>query len=389
MNKQKSGYRIKIIFTLLLVVPFSLTRLSAQETTASVDKKEYDKVVARAIDFLRKSQAADGSFSRNFGPGVTGLVISSALRHGLKPDDEMIAKGLKYLEAFIRKDGGVYAEKSLYRNYETCIAMMAFADANQNGKYDKILGKAKSFVKKIQWGGPEDSDAAKMEYGGAGYGKHGRPDLSNTSFLVDALKKTMDEKSESDKVALQRALKFISRTQNKYSEHNSTEFARKASKEDQGGFYYTPANGGESKAGKTADGGLRSYASMTYAGLKSMIYAGVRKDDPRIKAAIEWITRHYDLKSNPGVGQQGLFYYYQVFAKSLDALGEEVVTDKDGKKHHWRAELFTVLKSLQRADGSWINPKSSRWEEGNPTLVTAYSLLALSYCQKNDTRKKK
>ena len=182
-------------------------------------------------------------------------------------------------------------------------------------------------------------------------------------------------------------MKFISRTQNKYSDHNRTEFARKASKDDQGGFYYTPANGGESKAGKTANGGLRSYASMTYVGLKSMIYAGVRKDDPRIKAAIDWITRHYDLKSNPGVGQQGLFYYYHVFAKALHALDEEVVTDKDGKKHHWRSELFNVLKTQQRSDGSWINPKSSRWEEGNPTLVTAYSLLALSYIPKESADK--
>ena len=41
---------------------------------------------------------------------------------------------------------------------------------------------------------------------------------------------------------------------------------------------------------KLADGGLRSYASMTYAGLKSMIYAGLDRDDPRVKAALTYIT---------------------------------------------------------------------------------------------------
>ncbi len=390
MKKHSKIFSTTIKAATLVAISFTWCGSSiAQETKTSIDKKQFDQVTAKAIEFLRKSQADDGSFSKELGPGITGLVISSAMKHGLTHEDKMVAKGLKYLESFVREDGGVYNEKSLYKNYETCIALMAFADANKNGKYDKVIKKAKAFVKKIQWGSPEDSDSDKMEYGGAGYGKHGRPDLSNTSFLVDALKKTMDKNSESDKAALQRALKFVSRSQNKYSQHNTTEFARKASKEDQGGFYYTPANGGESKAGKTANGGLRSYASMTYAGLKSMIYSGVKKNDPRVKSAIEWIKKHYDLKSNPGVGQQGLYYYYHLFAKALDAIETDVITDANGKKHDWRAELFAELKSRQRDDGSWINPKSSRWEEGNPNLVTAYCLLALSYCQqKNSTVKK-
>ena len=42
---------------------------------------------------------------------------------------------------------------------------------------------------------------------------------------------------------------------------------------------------------------------MTYAGLKSFLYAGVGKDDPRVKAAIGWVRRHYTLSENPGQGQ--------------------------------------------------------------------------------------
>ena len=56
---------------------------------------------------------------------------------------------------------------------------------------------------------------------------------------------------------------------------------------------------------------------MTYAGLKSMIYAGVDKDDQRVTAARKWITQFYTIEENPGMGQQGLFYYYQTFAKTL------------------------------------------------------------------------
>ena len=70
----------------------------------------------------------------------------------------------------------------------------------------------------------------------------------------------------------------------------------------------------------TPDGGLRSYASMTYAGLKSMIFAGVGPEDPRVKAAVSWIRKHYDLQSNPGMGTAGLFYYYHTFGKAMTAL---------------------------------------------------------------------
>ena len=75
-------------------------------------------------------------------------------------------------------------------------------------------------------------------------------------------------------------------------------------------------------AGKTDDGGLRSYGSMTYAGLKSMIFAGLKPDDPRVKAAVEWIKKNYDIDANPGMGQAGLFYGYHTLAKGLECLRE-------------------------------------------------------------------
>jgi squalene-hopene/tetraprenyl-beta-curcumene cyclase len=136
-----------------------------------------------------------------------------------------------------------------------------------------------------------------------------------------------------------------------------------------------------SVAGKTENGGLRSYAAMTYAGLKSMIYAGLAPDDPRVKAAYEYITRHYNLVENPGLGQRGLYYYYQTFAKTLALVGKPTLVEADGKSHDWRAELVAALAQRQDANGSWVNPADS-FMEGDPNLVTAYGLLALSYARK-------
>jgi squalene-hopene/tetraprenyl-beta-curcumene cyclase len=117
---------------------------------------------------------------------------------------------------------------------------------------------------------------------------------------------------------------------------------------------------------------------MTYAGLKSMIYAGLDRDDPRVKAALAYITHHYTLDENPGLGQQGLYYFYHTFAKTMSVLGDASVTDSSGKPHDWRAELVAALAKRQEREGGWVN-RADRFMEGDPNLVTAYSLLALAY----------
>jgi squalene-hopene/tetraprenyl-beta-curcumene cyclase len=172
-------------------------------------------------------------------------------------------------------------------------------------------------------------------------------------------------------------LVFVSRCQNLESENNTTPFA---AKNPDGGFYYTPAAGGDSEAGKLDNGGLRSYASMTYAGLKSMIYAGVKPDDPRVKAAVKWCQLHYGLDENPGMGQAGLFYYYHTFAKALATAGMNEIEDAKGVKHNWRQDLLAELVRRQRPNGSWVN-ESDKWFEADAGLVTGYALLSLAYCR--------
>ena len=170
---------------------------------------------------------------------------------------------------------------------------------------------------------------------------------------------------------------FVSRCQNLESPNNTSP---EAAKVNDGGFYYSVVGGGSSPAGKEAEGGLRSYGSMTYAGFKSMIYAGLKPDDPRVKAAQTWIEKNYTVKSNPGMADAGLYYYYSLFAKALDTAGLKTVKDAQGVEHDWRAELVQHLKSLQADDGSWTN-KNSKWMEGDPNLATTFCLLALAHCK--------
>jgi len=360
---------------MFLVGTAAILAAPAEGVRPGVDPKAFRAAVDRAITFLRvKAQAPDGSFSGSVGPGPTAIIVTALLRHDVGLDDPLVAKGLKYLEGLRHQDGGIYQPGALYANYETCLAIMCFSAANKDGRYTKLLKEAEAFVKGQQWGTGQPAERTDFNYGGAGYGKHQRPDLSNTQFFIEALR-ALGNGPEDE--AIQKALVFVSRCQNFESEHNTTGFA---AKNPDGGFYYTPASGGVSMADKTPEGGLRSYGSMTYAGLKSMIHAGVGPDDPRVKAAFDWIRKHYTVETNPEMGNAGLYYYYHTFAKALDAMKLDVIEDARGVKHAWREELAAEILRRQRPDGSWIND-NPRWLEGDPSLVTGYALLTLAYCR--------
>ena len=361
-----------------LAMTFALGGVMAQsdakpaKPSGKIDAAKLAESRRQAIEFLRSTQADDGSWTSPTAPGVGGLIATALLKSGVKPADPMLEKALRHLATFVQPDGGIYYIKSDHRNYETSICLMAFQAANGDHRYDQLVAGARDFLKKLQWDESEDVKPDDVRFGGAGYGKSQRPDLSNTAFLLDALKAAGVDKNDP---AMKNAIIFVSRCQNLESEYNTTAFA---SKVNDGGFYYTPAAGGNSQAGPTENGGLRSYASMTYAGLKSMIYAGVDAKDPRVQAAFKWIQKHYSLDENPGMGQAGLFYYYHTFAKALDAMNLKTIEDAAGKKHDWRAELVNHLLSLQKENGSWVNPEK-RWYEGDPNMATAYALLTLAY----------
>ena len=401
MNRLIVAIAATVLFgTAAFAQPAAMTQKPASSQKFG-DEAKRKEITRKGVDFLlQKGQAEDGSFSKQLNPAITSLCLSALLANDVPVSDERIQKGLEFVESHVQADGGIYKDGSNLRNYETSVAIMCFARARdaykksnaaseQTNKYDVTIEKAAGFLKGLQWDDGENHGPDSEFFGGQGYGSHKRPDLSNTQFFVDALKAAGEP---SDSEAIRKAVIFVSRCQNLPSEHNGMEFAKKAVAGDEGGMIYSPVGGGETKVeirkpdesvdspDEEPQGGLRSYASMTYAGLKSFLYAGVSKDDQRVRAAITWISSHYDLDSNPGLGQQGLFYYYHVFGKTMNAMDENEITDASGVKHDWRKDLIGVLAKRQQADGSWTNAENSaRWYEGDPNLVTAYSLLALSY----------
>lgn len=364
----------RVIFSLLALCVISNPVLFAQ-VNDSAGEPDLNAMTEKGVRFLRVTQRDDGSWTDAKMLGVTGLVTTALLRSGVAADDPMVALALKHLLASQQPGGGFHTRDSLHKNYETCITILALSQANKSGKYDDAIKKAEGFLRELQWDQGEGIESSDTAFGGGGYGSHQRPDLSNTQYLIEALR---EAGVKEDDPAMERVRVFVSRTQNLESKANDTKFAGLV---NDGGFYYTPAAGGDSKAGTTENGGLRSYGSMTYAGLKSLIYAGVSKDDERVVAAKSWLQKHYTLTENPGMGQQGLYYYYHTFGKTMSVIAEDgAFVDADGTSHEWKSELVSQLSELQQRNGSWQNP-ADRWYEGDPNLVTAYSLMALSYCR--------
>jgi squalene-hopene/tetraprenyl-beta-curcumene cyclase len=350
-------------------------RLDAADPASAPAPAEVKAVLDKGYDALKARQNEDGSFAPKLaGPGLTALTAAALLKSGRGPDDPVVAKALAYLEKQVKSDGGVYDKR--LANYSTCLAVMAFQEANKDGKYDKVIANALTYLKSLQ--ALDGADPKDVSFGGTGYDGKGRPDLSNTHFFVEAL--LAGGVSQTDP-SVKASLAFLSRCQNLPGEFNDQEFAKKTTDDDRGGFTYNPLEAKSDKSERrTPAGGLRSEGGMTYAGLKSFLYAGVGKDDPRVKAAVDWIRRHYTLTENPGAGQAGLYYYYTTFAKAMAALGEDVFADARGVKHPWRKELFEELKKRQKPDGSWANDNQA-FLENQPELATAFAVLALSYCK--------
>jgi len=348
------------------------------------------KLLSQGMAYLMAHRDADGGWSLGqqgqHRAAATAMVLKALLQdptHDVASDE--VRKALEVLLSYRQDDGGFYDPQQGMAGYTTSLAAMALAPISKaDASLTPVLGDAVAFLRARQIvPGGESADGQPIGQdhpfvGGVGYGKHGRPDLSNLGMWMQAMH---DAGVSAEDPAMQRALAFVVRTQNR-SESNVSVWA--AAGPNDGGFIYAPAVAGdlaqgESKAG-AAGGGLRSYGSMTYVGFKSLLYADLAHNDPRVRAALAWIRRYWRLDSNPNMpaiqSLQGLYYYYLVFAKALRAFGEPVITDRDGVEHNWREELIDALAERAGEDGSWVNP-ADRWFEGDPVLVTAYAVLAL------------
>ncbi len=476
---------------------------------AEPDHKERAReMIQKATAWLRTQQdAKTGGWahppSGPVFPAITALVVNGmVMTPGFDATkDESVVAGVRYILSFRKPDGGIY--DSVLPSYNTSIALSALAHVG-TPEARAAIKPAQEFLRQLQFGegafvdGQVAGETGRVGpehpfYGGVGYGSRGRPDNSNLSMFIQAMR---DSGVDKDDAAYQRALVFLSRTQMLDGVNNMPY----ADGSTQGGFIYSTSASGERRGegqsfageieeslsgppgtvalvrlhvkddgsprlmtrdelverlraamaesrleevraaefkvllGPTADGAsasefevrssvtkadlllpaltgaltengkliagievgavpawkgvsrLRAYGSMTYAGFKSYVFAQLERDDPRVLAAYDWIRANYTVDENPGVGTDGLYYYFVTFARALDAWGEPtvMVLPREGSAERtvtprdWSRDLIDRLEGLQNADGSFRSV-DDRWLENNPVLITAYAVIALQH----------
>ncbi len=351
-------------------------------------RNEIQLAIDKGVAWLKTTQRPDGSFANPESaqnaedhPALTALPLTALMRDPSATRDPLpahIARGLDYLRAQAQPDGGIYG-KGL-SNYNTSVALVALLEGDRP-QDDPLIEAARRFI-----AGQQATSMAKPELnGGFGYGPTGaspkrmHPDLDNTLITLEALRAYKEARPTKELAAgtdlnWQAAIEFVARCQNLTSNGQPWASDDPANK---GGFLYYPgfSNAGEMDlpGGKKA---LRSYGTMTYAGLLSFIYADVKKDDPRVAAALDWLQKHYTLAENPGLERQGYYYYLHLLTKGLAASGVTTLKTAEGREVEWAREAGLKLINLQAGNGSWVND-TARWMEKDPVHVTSYAVLAL------------
>ena len=343
-------------------------------------KLETQEVIKKGNKFIMGQQNKEGYWGDPDLPAFTGFAVKCLLldpsfdQKGPVPTS--VEKGIKWLLSQQKEDGGIYGRGMA--TYSTSASIMALWIAGPEKYKDQIIS-ARNFLINHQtdWGVKGENDT-KFD-GGIGYGGSlAHSDLSNTHRALEALYTTRALATDTgDKKAIEldweAALEFVSRCQNLQATNKGEKIG------NDGSFVYYPGNSkaGEAVDSKTGRVALRGYGSMSYSGLLSLVYSDLDESDQRVKAVINWLSDNYTLKENPGLGGQGLYYYYHAMAKSLVAANKPTLEGQDGLKIDWRSELAATIINEQREDGSWLNTKASRWMENDPVLVTSYAIMTL------------
>ena len=329
-----------------------------------------ETAVTNGANFLIRSQTPEGTWSDRQMPALTALPLWALSNSGIRSEamEQARRKAADFVLSTQRPDGGFYVPKpgrggSGLGNYNTSVCLAALFDSGLAPAAPLL--KARDYVASSQLTG-DDTMA-----GGFGYDKVSRrryADLSNTSYAMSAMAKTasLEEFRTDGKSAdldWDKAVAFVERLMAKEGP-------------DAGGAAYNDrtaqAGSATNASGKVQ---LKAYGSMTYAAVLSMCSAKLDRGDPRVKQSLEYMSKNWSVDENPGMGNQGLYYFYDIMARALAAAGVE-----DVGGHQWKAELSAKLISLQKPDGSWSNDNNRFWES-DPVLCTSFALLVLELCR--------
>jgi squalene-hopene/tetraprenyl-beta-curcumene cyclase len=373
---------IAVLFGYLFFFPIQIF-----STDKSVGQENIRQAIEQGAKFLYQNQNATGWWTDSKLPALTGLALVALETANVSELDEKYEserrRAYDYLVSLAKPDGSIHDGRLI--NYNTACSLMALS-VSGDSNYRSLIEKARAYISGSQIDLGKRGEQDNPNDGGVGYNdKYNHSDMNNTLMAIEAMRlseSVIRQKDQGGKPLRHdldwKALEhFLASCQNLPELSDNPNLSNQP--EDRGGFIYHP---GESKAGEVSDKktkrvALRSYGSISYAGMMSFAYARVSKNDDRVSAVIDWLSKNYTLDENPGMGQEGLYYYFHLMSKALTAHGVKNLKGPDSKSIDWRNQLASKLIALQNEDGSWKN-SNKRWMEGDSNLTTSYVLIALS-----------
>ena len=322
---------------------------------------EAQTALLRGALFLVQNQADDGSWGEH--PGITAMVVAALKATPMAEDEKgqaAVARALAYIRSTVTDEGTIRQDKATAGVYSSAACLLALKLVDAAEDRDRIDALRRHLV------AGQTEQVGEFHYG-ATLGPGGYPDLSNTHWALEAIRLTRRPAQGAPTRKLwARATALVTQCQVDAPDNPAAH----------GGFLYYPP--GEQPEEPAHEKTQVVWGSLTFGGLKTLFFAGVKPDDPRIQRGLAWVNHNYTLERNPGLDQGGLYYYYYMLSSALRFLDRDTVTTADGVQHNWRQELAEVLLSRQRGDGQWTND-NRLWLESKPELCTAYAIKALEF----------
>lgn len=284
---------------------------------------DVEKAIKGGLDWLVKSQAADGSWGAQYKTASTALGLMAFMVKGHFPDKpphgETLSKAVSALVAQAAPDSG-YLGRSMYEHGLATLALSeVWGMSGAKGKTD-VGATLKSAVTVI----------LKSQHPGGGWRYNPAPtdaDLSVTVMQIVALASAKEAGILVPDTTLDKAVRYVLSCRHAES----------------GGFCYQP-------------GGGPSWV-RTGAGVLSLMMSGQR-DNEAVKTGLEYLLKQ------PGSIFSGSEQYFYGHYYSVQAMYQA------GDRHYrdWYPQIRDALLKKQAADG--------RWEDGEG-IATPIAILVL------------
>jgi hypothetical protein len=316
---------------------------------ADVTSEEVQRAIRDGVRFFKEQQRPDGSWQEvenRANTGTTSLITIALLTAGERPDSPTIQRALDYLRNF--------GPGQLRNTYAIALQTMVFAAADPERDRLRILANVEWLERaqikpgdRMPWRGTWTYTDQKFQPG----------DNSNTQYALLGLNAASEVG-----VAVKEEVWALARAHFEATQHRD------------GGWGYTPAH--------------HSTASMTCAGISSLVIAGSRRYqglesldgdsirncgkggfNPNLLRGLDWLAGHFQVGQNWGHGQVWKYYYLYGLERAGRLLGVRFI----GQNDWYRLGAEEIVREQNHLSGFWRGAGQE-----NELVATSFALLFLA-----------